>query len=311
MVTVLCLAITVLVVPGIFSVDLKNFSPLFPYGVLPHRADGATRGFLAALPPLFFSYAGYEALAQTAGETRESERALPPIFVYGVLIGMTVFFLMSTVAFGVMPHQELAQSKYAMADAARRFLPEWGGSIVAIGALASFCTCLNATLFVPSRILYVFGEDHLAPRFFARLGERSRIPWVSLVINTVVALSLLWTRTFGFVLNVSLVAIFLLYGLHSVSAIALPFVRPELYRKARVRPAPWLLVLFGSISVLSMAYLVVVSLSGGVWKLLLAWIAVGTAFYALARWEGKRNKVDYKAQLLADWCEPSSLKNSE
>jgi APA family basic amino acid/polyamine antiporter len=303
LVIILCLAIAVLVIPGLLAIDFKNFSPLFPYGVLPHVENGAARGFLAALPPLFFSYAGYEALAQTAGETKESQRSLPLVFIYGLFIGMTVFFLMSTVAFGVMPHQELAQSKYAMADAASRFLPAWGGAIVAIGALTSFCTCLNATLFVPSRILYVFGEDRLAPQAFAKLGQRSRIPWVSLVINTVVALVLLWTRTFGFVLNVSLVAMFILYGLHSGSLVALPFVRPELYKKARVRPRPWVLVLSGTVSVVSMTYLMIVSLSGGVWKLLLAWVAIGTVFYLLARWEGKRSNYDYKRQLVADWID--------
>src|SRR5258705_12550170 len=45
----LCIAIVILVVPGLFAVDLKNFSPLFPYGFRASGAGGNEIGFLAAL----------------------------------------------------------------------------------------------------------------------------------------------------------------------------------------------------------------------------------------------------------------------
>ncbi|HLG13629.1 MAG TPA: amino acid permease, partial [Blastocatellia bacterium] len=52
---VLCLAIVVLVVPGLFAIDLKNFSPLFPYGFWVSGPPGREVGFMAALPALFFA----------------------------------------------------------------------------------------------------------------------------------------------------------------------------------------------------------------------------------------------------------------
>lgn len=309
----LCVAVVILVVPGLFAIQWKNFSPLFPYGFWPTAAAEGDKGFLAALPPLFFSYAGFESLAQTSGETREARRSLPAIFIIGILISMVIFFLMSLVAFGVMPYQELAQSNYAMADAAHRFLPAWGGAVVALGAVMAFTTSINASLYVPARILYVFGEDRMAPQWLASVGARFRTPWVSLVINTTIALALLWTKQFGYVLNISLVAMYLLYGLHSAALIALPFVRPKLYETAEVKPRPAWLVIFGLISLLSMGYLAFVTIardirqrgpSGSglaIWQLLLLWSAVGTALYLLARWEGRRGGFDYKRQLTHEW----------
>ena len=138
MVIVKCLAIVVLVVPGLFAIEWSNFSPLFPNGFSATITPEGERGFLAVLPPLFFAYAGFESLAQTAGETKDSRKSLPMIFINGVLISMVMFFLMSLVAFGVMPYQELAQSSFAMSDAAARYLPWWGGAIVTIGALMAF-----------------------------------------------------------------------------------------------------------------------------------------------------------------------------
>jgi amino acid transporter len=229
---------------------------------------------------------------------------------------MAIFFLMSLVAFGVVPSEELAKSSFAMSDAAHRFLPWWGGAVVTIGALMAFTTSLNATLYVPARILYVFGEDRMLPQWLGRVSVRFRTPWVSLVVNTVLALTLLWTKKFGYVLNIALVAIFLLYGLHSLSLIALPFVRPELYKKAEVRPRPLVLVACGLVSFAAMAYLAIATIGRDIaaqsalppdqrgfalWEMLLIWSLVGTVLYVVARWEGRKTGFDYKGQLTKDW----------
>ncbi|HLF83133.1 MAG TPA: APC family permease, partial [Blastocatellia bacterium] len=63
MVIVKCLAIVVLVVPGLFAIQSKNFSPMFPHGFWAAITPEGERGFLAVLPPLFFAYAGFESLA--------------------------------------------------------------------------------------------------------------------------------------------------------------------------------------------------------------------------------------------------------
>jgi amino acid transporter len=316
MFSVLCVAILILVVPGVFAVDLNNFRPLFPYGFWPAGVAGAEVGFLTALPSLFFSYAGFESLAQTAGETKESRSSLPRIFIVGILVSMVIFFLMSFVAFGVVPHEELARSTFGMSDAAARFLPSWGGAVVTVGALMAFTTSLNATLYVPARILFVFGEDRMLPQWLARISQRFRTPWVSLVVNTVVGLVLLWTKKFGYVLNIALLAMFLLYAIHSASLMALPFVNSALYKTARVRLSPVLLVVFGAASLISMAYLTFVTVAGDIsrqnalppnerglllWELLLIWTAVGTLLYLLARWEGRRSGFDYKSLLTREW----------
>ena len=316
MVIVKCLAIIVLVVPGLFAINWGNFSPLFPHGFRATITPEGDRGFLAVLPPLFFAYAGFESLAQTAGETKDSRKSLPAIFINGILISMVMFFLMSLVAFGVVPYPELAQSSFAMSDAAARYLPWWGGAVVTVGALMAFATCLNATLFVPARILYVFGEDRVLPQWLSRVSVRFRTPWVSLVVNAAIALALLWTKSFGYVLDIAIVGMFLVYAMHSASLIALPFIRPELYKRARIKLNPALLVILGGVSLSSMIYLTVVTIARDIaqhaglppgqrgitiWQLLLIWVAVGTVFYVIARWEGRRSGYDYEGQIAKEW----------
>src|SRR5207253_11446337 len=63
MCALLGLSIFVLVVPGLFAINPANYTPFIRHG---------PAGFAASLIPLFFSYAGFEALAQTAGEVKDS-----------------------------------------------------------------------------------------------------------------------------------------------------------------------------------------------------------------------------------------------
>src|SRR5258708_1026949 len=63
------LSIIVLVAPGLFAIHTHNYQPFFTHGL---------GGFAAALPLVFFGYAGFESLAQTAGEGRDSPRPPPP-----------------------------------------------------------------------------------------------------------------------------------------------------------------------------------------------------------------------------------------
>src|SRR5438067_3239953 len=78
-------SIVVLVVPGVFAIHLRNYHPFFAHGA---------SGFAASLPLIFFAYAGFESLAQTAGEVRDSTRRVPQICLRGVVATTVTYFLM-------------------------------------------------------------------------------------------------------------------------------------------------------------------------------------------------------------------------
>src|SRR5882762_5178709 len=98
MCVLLGLSIFVLVIPGLFAIHPANYAPFVTHGA---------SGFAASLIPLFFSYAGFEALAQTAGEVKDSTRRLPIVFLKGISAAAVIFILMSIVAFGVLPGARL------------------------------------------------------------------------------------------------------------------------------------------------------------------------------------------------------------
>jgi APA family basic amino acid/polyamine antiporter len=293
MFAVLIAAIVLLVVPGLFSVEGDNLSPFLPFGF---------DGVLAALPALFFAYAGFEALAQTAGETREARRSLPLIFVRGVVVAVFIYVAMSFVAFGVLPYDVLAQSDSAMADVAESYLPFGAAAIVAVGAIMAFTTSINGSLLVPSRILYVLAEDRVTPPFLAHVNQRWRTPDVALTISAAIAIFLLLTETLEYMLDVALQAMFILYAFHSLTMVALPFVRPRLWATASFRPPVWLMVVAGVFSAGCMVYFTW-DIIGGVLDLMLIWAVAGTLLYVYSRWQGRREGFDYERRLVEEWVE--------
>ena len=290
MLIVLIISILLLVVPGLAAVDLSYYNPILPKG---------WSGLLSAMPVLFFSYAGFETLAQTAGETKNATRTLPVIFVRGVLASVVIFFLMSFVAFGVLPANVLAQSQSAMADAAAVYLPPWGASIVALGAMSAFLTSINGSILVPSRMFFVFSEDRLMPGFLSVVHPKWRTPYVSLIISAAICIILIWTQSAQFLLNTGLIGIFIIYFLQGVALMMLPKVNRPLYESAQFKPSPLIVIGIGLFSAAVMLIFMIAILKAVfVWTIL--WLAVGSALFLVGRHQGRAAGFDYDAHLERD-----------
>jgi amino acid transporter len=291
MLIVLIISILILVIPGIPAIDYSYYDPILPKGY---------NGLLAAMPMLFFSYAGFETLAQVAGETKDPTRTLPMIFIKGVLASVFIFFTMSFVAFGVLPADVLASSNSAMADVAAQYLPPWGSSIVAIGAMSAFLTSINGSILVPSRMLFVFSEDRLMPRSLASVHPQWRTPYISLIISAIICTALIWSQSARYLMNAGLIGIFIIYCFQGIALMALPIVNKRLYKSAQFQLPKWLLYLVGSISAFSMAYFLIITIMD-VFTFTIVGLIVGTILYILGRYQGKKEGFNYHARMEQDY----------
>ena len=252
MCVLLGISIVVLVVPGVFAIHLANYKPFFTHGAT---------GFAAALPLIFFAYAGFESLAQTAGEVRDSTHRLPRIFLRGILATTVIYFLMSAVAFGVLPGAELRRSAAPMAEVASRYLPMGAAWFVTFGAVMALTTSVNATMLVPSRVGIMLAEDGLAPRFIGSIFRKTGTPVVGLTLTLIVTLLLLVSGQISLALNIAVFALVVLYFLHSIALLALPFANPSLYASVTLRMPLFVQRIAAIISLLFMGTLIVVQLT--------------------------------------------------
>src|SRR5436305_7188241 len=251
MCALLGVSIFVLVVPGLFAIHPANYSPFMAHG---------PKGFALSLAPIFFSYAGFESLAQTAGETKDSTRRLPMVFLKGISATALIFILMSAVAFGVLPGARLGASSAPMTEVAAVYLPWGAAAFVTLGAIMAITTSLNPTLIVPSRLALIFVEDRLAPRWLGFVSSKTGTPIVSLTLNLVACLVLVISKQASLALNIAVFALVLLYCLHSLAFLTLPRRNPRLYGEIGLNLPRWLMTGAALLSV----FAVVVLFSGQV-----------------------------------------------
>lgn len=276
MCAVLGVSIFVLVIPGLFAIHSANYSPFITHGA---------KGFALSLAPIFFSYAGFESLAQTAGETKDSTRRLPWVFLKGVTATALIFLAMSAVAFGVLPGARLGASAAPMTEVASVYLP-WGAAVVVtLGAIMAITTSLNPTLIVPSRLALIFVEDGLAPNWLGFVSRRTATPIVSLTLNLIACLVLLISKQLSLALNIAVFALVLLYCLHSVAFLILPRSNPKLYAEIGVSLPRWLMMGAAVLSVLSMGVLIAVQVTQDVQTLMTQSLRERIAQHALTSLE--------------------------
>src|SRR5258707_5850877 len=288
------LSILVLVVPGLFAIHPANYAPFVTHGA---------SGFALSLAPIFFSYAGFESLAQTAGETKDSTRRLPIVFLKGITATSLIFIAMSAVAFGVLPGARLGASSAPMTEVASVYLP-WGAAIiVTLGAIMAITTSLNPTLIVPSRMALIFVEDRLAPRWLGFVSSKTGTPIVSLTLNLAACMVLLISKQLSLALNIAVFALVLLYCLHSVAFLMLPRWNPKLYGEISLTLPRGLMMFAALVSVVSIGVLIAVQVVQDIktlttqslkeriaqhsltsLELAVLWSGVAVALYVFARW---------------------------
>src|SRR5260221_1812000 len=300
MCVLLGLSLIVLIGPGLFAIRIPNYRPFFTHGA---------GGFSASLPPLFFAYAGFESLAQTAGEVRDSTQRLPRIFLKGISATMVIYFLISVVAFGVLPGQQLRLSSAPMTAVASQYLPGGAAWFVTLGAVMALTTSVNATMLVPSRVAIILADDGLAPRFIGAISPRTGTPIGGLTVTFLAALILLVSGQVSLALNIAVFALVVLYFLHSLALLLLPRLNPGLFASVTLRLPLWAQRLAGALSLLAMGALIVLQLMADTHvlrhttfkerinhaslttvDLVLLWGAIGVVLYVIAA-RGRRARI--------------------
>jgi APA family basic amino acid/polyamine antiporter len=231
---------------------------------------------------MFFADAGFESLAQTAGEVRDSTRRLPRIFLTGITATTVIYLLMTAVALGVLPGSRLATSSAPMADAAARYLPVGVAAIVTLGAIMAVTTSLNATFIVPSRVGIMLAKDGLAPRWLGHVSPRTGTPIIGLTITAAGALALLLTNQIALALNIAVYALVLLYFIHSLALLLLPRLNRPLFESVTVAIPLGMQRAMAVLSMLSMAALLTL-LTLPTIELLAGWSAIGAVLYFASR----------------------------
>jgi len=171
------LAIIVLVIlVGVFYIDIDNWSPFMPNGF------GGVMGGVAAV---FFAYIGFDAVSTLAEESKNPQRDLPRGMIYSLVICTVVFVILALVLTGMVSYSELNVSD-PLAEVFSKKGVKWMLFVVSIAAVVAMTSVILVFQMGQPRIWMSMSRDGLLPRKFASIHPKYKTPGFSTIMTGLV-----------------------------------------------------------------------------------------------------------------------------
>ena len=137
---------------------------------------------------IFVAYEGFELIANAAPDIDNPAKNIPRAYYYSVAFVLVLYVVIAAVTVGSLPFKEIATAQdYVLAEAARPLLGATGFTIIAIAALLSTFSAINASLYGGSRVSFEIAEDDESPHQLT--GELWNQP-VGLLITSIATIVL-------------------------------------------------------------------------------------------------------------------------
>ncbi|PKU59851.1 cationic amino acid transporter 9, chloroplastic isoform X1 [Dendrobium catenatum] len=168
--------VIIVILSGAFEVDVSNWSPFAPSGF---------KAVVTGATVVFFAYVGFDAVANSAEESKRPQRDLPIGIIGSLLLCALLYVCVCLVLTGMVPYKFLDEDA-PLAQAFNAKGMQYVSVLISIGAVAGLTTTLLVGLYVQSRLYLGLGRDGLLPSVFAIVHPTRHTPihsqiWVGCV----------------------------------------------------------------------------------------------------------------------------------
>lgn len=175
--------VIIVIFAGSFEVDISNWSPFAPNG---------TKAILTGATVVFFAYVGFDAVANSAEESKEPQRDLPLGILGSLLVCVLLYIGVCLVITGMVSYESLGEEA-PLAEAFTSKGMKYVSVLISIGAVAGLTTTLLVGLYVQSRLYLALGRHGLLPGVFAKVHPSRHTPihaqvWVGVVASILAGL---------------------------------------------------------------------------------------------------------------------------
>jgi amino acid transporter len=123
-----------------------------------------TQSILFGAGVLFIGYEGFGLVTNAANDMRNPRVMLPRALYISVIVVIVIYLAVAVTVTGSLSDFEIEQARdYALAQAAKPSLGEFGFRLIAIAALFSTASAINATLFGSANVCYMIARDGELP----------------------------------------------------------------------------------------------------------------------------------------------------
>jgi APA family basic amino acid/polyamine antiporter len=238
--------------------------------------------FANALVPILFSYGGWQQTNFVAEEIKDPEKTLPRALLLGVVIVVLVYCLANAAYLRTLTHAGLASSTAPASDTMSLVLGPWGRTFITAGIVISTFGFLDLVIMVSPRVYQAMAADGLFFKSFAEISPRTGTPLMAIAFQGAWAVALLFTRSYGQLLDYVTFADWIFFGATAATLLILrKRPAPDGYRAPA---APLVVALFVAAS----AYVVIGSIQNDPRNALIGagLLLLGVPVYLFWRWRG-------------------------
>jgi len=128
----------------------------------------APEGIFFGAGVLFIGYEGFGLVANAAGDMADPKTMLPKALFWSVASVIVIYIAVSVAVVGNLDVETMVRAKdYALAEAAKPFLGEFGFRLIAVAAVFSTASAINATLYGAANVSFMIAKDGELPEFFS------------------------------------------------------------------------------------------------------------------------------------------------
>ena len=207
------------------------------FAPVPTGSLGAMVG--VAMVAVLWSYDGWYAVTNLAGETRKPERNVPLGLVMGALAVTALYTLMNLVYVRTLPIAAMAATPRVGESAALVLFGPLGGRLLTAAVLVSAFGCISSTILYAARIFLPMAQDRAFFPALGRVHPRYRTPAASIVAQGVWASVLTVSGTYEQLYTYTVFAVVLFHALTATAVIVLRRTRPLAPRPYRVWGYPF------------------------------------------------------------------------
>jgi APA family basic amino acid/polyamine antiporter len=175
----------------------------------------------AALVPVLFAFGGWQQTNFIAEELRDPERDLPRALLLGVLGVVAAYLLVNVAYLRALGPAGLAASTAPAAETMAGIAGEGGRRLISAGIVASTFGFLNLVILVSPRVFQAMARDGLFFASFATLHPTWRTPVSAILVQGAWAILLLFSGTYGALLDYVVFADWIFFGLTAATLFVL------------------------------------------------------------------------------------------
>lgn len=153
-------------------------------------------GLAAAIVPIFFAYAGWNATTYIGSEIKNPGRNIPLSLIVGTCISIAVYLVVSWVFLQGVPANAMPKAGFVPYTAVNRLFGPQAGHLLTLVIALAVLGSLNATILAGARISYAMSQHGLAFPSLQQRSARFKTPAYALWFQAAVAMVLVFSGQF-------------------------------------------------------------------------------------------------------------------